>query len=297
VAERVSPDAVSLAKLHRGRGLACERLGEFDRARADHETSLQVAHAASERCVEWRALLDLGKLWASRDYNQTCDCFERALELARRMDDPSVLAGSLNWMGNWHTNAEDPLRAVGYHQEALKISEELGDRRGLANTLDLLGIAHLVEGDLTASVRYYDRAIALFRELDDRPRLVSGLIARAAIVSELILLASIPAIAPPDALRDFEEAVRIAQEIDSAPDEAWAYWALGLLHTVQGRFGPAMEVIQSGLRSASEIRHREWEVANRFALGVLYGELLAPEGALQQLEGALTRLENYAPKP
>ncbi len=288
VAERVSPDAVSLAKLHRGRGLACERLGEFDRARADHEATLQIARAAGERHVEWRALLDLGKLWASRDYNQTRDCFERALELARRMDDPAVLAGSLNWMGNWHANAEDSLTAVEYHQEALEIVEELGDRRDLANTLDLLGLAYLLGGDLIASVRTYDWAIALSRELDDRPRLVTGLIARAVVVSELIMLASVPAIAPPDAPHDFEEAIRIAREINSASDEAWAHWALGQLHTVQGRFGHAMEVIQSGLRIASEIGHREWEVGNRSALGLLYAELLAPEEALQQLEGALT---------
>jgi tetratricopeptide (TPR) repeat protein len=49
-----------------------------------------------------------------------------------------------------------------------------------------------------------------------------------------------------------------------------------------------MEVIQSGLRIASEIGHREWEVGNRSALGLLYAELLAPEEALKQLEGALT---------
>ncbi len=288
VAERVSPDAVSLAKLYRGRGLVCEMLGEFDQARADHKAILQIVHAAGERHTEWRALLDLGKLWASRDYNRARDYFERALKLARRIDDPAALADSLNWMGNWHTNAEDPLRAVEYHQEALKIVEELGDRQNLANTLDLLGIAHLLGSDLAAAIRYYDRAIALCRELDDHPRLVSGLIARAGIVSELITLASIPAIALPDALRDLEEAIRIAREIDSTPDEAWAHWALGLLHTVQGRLGRAMEVVQSGLRIASEIGHREWEVGNRFALGVLYGELLAPEESLQQLEEALT---------
>ncbi len=288
VAERVSLDAVSLAKLHRGRGLACEMLGEFDQARADHKAILQISRAAAERRVEWRALLDLGKLWASRDYNRARGYYERALELARRMDDPAVLAGSLNWMGNWHANAEDPSTAVAYHQQALEIVEELGDRRALANTLDLLGLAHLLGADLTASVRTYDRAIALFRELDDRPRLVSGLIARAVGVSLLVLLASVPAIASPDAPRDFEEAIRIAREIDSAPDEAWAHWALGLLHTAQGRFGPAMEVIQSGLRIASEIGHREWEVGNRLALGVLYAELLAPEQARRQLERALT---------
>jgi tetratricopeptide (TPR) repeat protein len=287
-AERISADVVSLARLHRARGLAFEKLGKFNQAHSDHTAILQITRVAGEHRVEWRALLDLGRLWASRDYNQTRAYFEQALELARRTDDPAVLADSLNWMGNWHANAEDPLRAVAYHQEALEISEELGDRRHLANTLDLLGIAHLLGGDLTASARYYDRVIPLFRDLDDRPRLVSGLIARAAIVSELVLLASVPAIAPADALRDFEEAIRIAREIGSAPDEAWACWALGQLFTVQGRFGRAMEVIQGGLRIASEIEHREWEVSNRCALGVLYAELLAPEGALQQLEVALT---------
>ena len=83
----VSPDAASLAKLHRGRGLACETLGEFDAARADLEAALQMAQVADEHQVEWGVLIDLGKLWASRDYQRTRDHFERALELARRMND------------------------------------------------------------------------------------------------------------------------------------------------------------------------------------------------------------------
>jgi tetratricopeptide (TPR) repeat protein len=53
-----------------------------------------------------------------------------------------------------------------------------------------------------------------------------------------------------------------------------------------------MEAIHSGLRFASTIEHREYEVANRFALGVLYIELLAPEQALQQLKGALNQAED-----
>jgi adenylate cyclase len=288
VAERISPDAASLAKLHRGRGLACEALGQFERAWADHNAILQIARGASERRMEWRALLDLGKLWASRDYNRARDYFERALDLARRMEEPTALAGSLNWMGNWHANAEEPLTAVKYHQQALEIVEALGDRHDLANTLDLLGLAYLLGGDLTASVPTYDRAVALSRELGDLPRLLTGLIARAVNVSMLVMLASIPATTPPDALRDLEEALQIAREIDSAADEAWAHWALGLLHTVRGRFGPALEVLQNGLRIASTLGHLEYEVTNRSGLGMLYVELLAPEQALHQLEGALT---------
>jgi adenylate cyclase len=291
VAERVSLDAVSLAGLQRGRGLACERLGAFEEARTDHESVLQVARRAGECYVEWRALLDLGKLWASRDYDLARNYFERALELARGMDEPAALASSLNWMGNWHANAEDPPKAVEYHQAALEIIEKLEDRRDLANTLDLLGLAYLLGGDLTASVRTYDRAIALSQELDDRPRLVTSLIARAVTVSLQVMLASVPASAPPDALRDFEEAIRITREIGSASDEAWARWALGLLHTVQGRYGQALEVSQRGLEIARQIGHREWIVGNRCALGSLYLELLAPEEARQQFESALRLAE------
>jgi tetratricopeptide (TPR) repeat protein len=286
LAERVRSDAVSLARLHRGRGLANEALGRFDGARGDHEAILSISRAAGERRLEWRALLDLGKLWASRDYAHARDYFERAL--ARRMGDPMALAESLNWMGNWHANAEDPRTAVAYHQEALELVEESGNRQALADTLDLLGLAHLLGGDLTDSVQIYGRAIALARELDDRPRLVTGLIARAASVPEPVKIALVPASPPPDFLCDLEEAFRIATEINSASDETWACWALGLLHTGQGRYGPALEVLQRGLHIALEIGHREYEVANGCFLGSLYAELLAPEQALQQLERVLT---------
>lgn len=291
VAGTVSVDDISVAKLHRGRGLAYEMLGEFELARADYETTLRIARAADVRQaeqVEWRALLDLGKLWASRDYNQTLEYFERALELARRAGDPAVLADSLNWMGNWHANNENPTKAVAYHQEALTVLAKSGDRRDLANTLDLSGLASMLGGDLDTSVQHYNRAIALFRELDDRARLASSLMGRASTVSStLAWLVSVPASPPPDATSDIEEALRIAGEIGSAPNEAWAHWSLGLLHTVHGHFGRALQVLQSGLRIATEIGHREYVVGNRCALGNLYIELLAPELAKGQLEETL----------
>jgi tetratricopeptide (TPR) repeat protein len=287
LAEKASLDAAARAKLHRGRGLAYETLGEFERARADHEAVLQVARAAGESQLEWRALVDLGKLWASRDYNQTNDCFESALELARRMDDPAALAGSLNWMGNWYANAEDLLTARAYHQEALQIFEQLRDRRGLATTLDLLGIASLLSCDFVAGGRYYDRAIALFRELDDRPSLASSLTGRGHAGNAANSLAGVSWGTRTAAQQDFEEAICIARDIGSPAGEAWALWSLGLLYMVQGRFGRALDVIQRSHSIASEIGHREWMVGSRAFLGSLYVEMLAPVEAQRQLEQAL----------
>jgi DNA-binding SARP family transcriptional activator/Flp pilus assembly protein TadD len=288
LSDKVSLDRVSLANLHRGRGLVYDTLGDFEIARADLETGLKFAHTMGELQVEWRLLLDLGKAWASRDYHRTREYFERALELARNMNDAASLGRSLNWMGNWYANAEDPKMAAEFHKEALEIFDDLGDQQGLARTLDLLGIVNLLGGDHSASVGYYDRAVALFQELDNRPALLSSLMGRGTNGSLMVLLATASANTPTDAQRDIEEAIRMARNIHSPSEEAWADWSLGLLHVVHGQFGRALEFIQNGLRIASEIEHREWLVGNRFALGILYDELFAPEEARQQLETALT---------
>jgi class 3 adenylate cyclase/tetratricopeptide (TPR) repeat protein len=291
-AQRVSADAASVIELHLGRGLVYQTLGDFQGALVDYESALQLAGRADAGDVEhleWRALLELGRLWSSRDYNRAHDCFGDALGLAQRMDDPPLVAGSLNWIGNWHLNAEDPKAAITHHQQALAIFEQLGDRRGLAATLDLLGIASLLGGDMTASVEYYDRAIALFRELGDLPSLASSLTGRGTCACwQYALLTLASSTAPIHPQRDLEEALRMYREIGSPAGEAWALWSLGLLDMVQGRYGQALEAAHSSLGIATQIGHREYTVAAQCVLGVLYAEFLAPERARRHLEAALT---------
>ena len=62
---------------------------------------------------------------------------------------------------------------------------------------------------------------------------------------------------------------------------------LGLLYTLRGEFGQALELNQSALKMASDHEHREWIVGNQFLLGILYIEKLAPIKAQQELEEGL----------
>lgn len=287
LAREVQPHVLQLVELYRGRGLVLVTLGALERARTDFEAALVLARNEGERKVEWRLLLDLGKAWASRDYLRARREFERALSLARKIDDRATLGSSLNWIGNWHANAEEPGAAAEYHREALAIFEALDDRPGLAKTLDLLGITNLLAANLDTSIAYYDRAVALLRELDARPRLLSGLIGRGTTVSLLVLLATVPPESPPDAQSDIEEAIAIAKFIHAPSEEAWAQWTLGLLYMLYGQFASALEVMHRGIDIASKIGHGEWLVGNQFALGILYAELFAGSEARQQLERAL----------
>lgn len=148
-----APEFSALVLLHRCRNLAFDRTGEFKKAHADYTIILALARRVIDQVVKWRANLDLGKLWISRDYGRANMYYKTALELSREMDEPGLLANSLNRMGNWYVNNENPKAAGEHHLEALKICEDKGNKQNLANSLDLLALASILNGNLCPSVR------------------------------------------------------------------------------------------------------------------------------------------------
>jgi tetratricopeptide (TPR) repeat protein len=277
------------SQVYRARGQAYETVGEFERAQADHETVLQMSRAGQDRHAEWQALLDLGFLWAARDYGRTGQYFQQALALARTLTDPAMLGQTLNRVGNWYANADQPRQALHHHQEALDIFEELNDQRGLAETYDLLALATEMNGDWARGLAYYDQAVALFRQLDDRRGLASAL----ATFAERGMLyynefLPTPPIRPDEAQAEAEEAVRVAREIGWRSGEAYALVVLGGLWDAQGQYERALSCTQEGLAIAQEIEHHQWMTVAHLGLGTVYLSLLEFDTAQEHLEQALS---------
>jgi DNA-binding CsgD family transcriptional regulator len=277
-----------LPDLHRARGLAYETVGEFELARADLEMVRQLARAAEDRPLEWGALLDLGKLWASRDYTQTGAYFRRALELARTLEDPTARAHSLNWVGNWHLNSEQPYEAQRCHQEALAIFQSLHDQPGIAQASDLLGMALFLGGDPGQGAAHSKQAIALFQDLDDRHRLSSSLMTLVQCgVGYATDVMHPAAITLEDCMTWHEQAVQIAREMDWRAGEAYALIAAAYPLAGHGQYGQALKMGKRGLEIAHEIEHRQWMCLAHRYLGSLYLDLLALPEARQHQEQAL----------
>jgi predicted ATPase len=112
--------ALPLAAL-RGRAQAYDVLGDFDAARADLDAALALASRRNQRVEEWQSLIDLGLLWQSHDLERAGRYYQRALELARDLEDESVLAPTLNRVGNWHFNRGCASEALPYHRQALAL--------------------------------------------------------------------------------------------------------------------------------------------------------------------------------
>lgn len=275
------------ARLHRLRGLSYETLGEFDRARADHEAALGIAHERGDRREEWEALVDLGRLWTSRDYARAGEHFNQALDLAREIGDPGTVARSLNRVGNWHLNADRPLRAQEYHREALGVFEGAGDAPGTAETLDLLGLASYLGGDLIAGTAVYNRAVELFRDLDDREGLASSLalLSLRAPTYQTNTMVSNWSLA--EAVEDARKSLAISREIGQRSGEAFGGAMLAFALGAAGDYTEGITNGQAALRIAEEIEHHQWEIAAHCGLGAIYLDIFAFPEAERHLEQGL----------
>jgi DNA-binding CsgD family transcriptional regulator/tetratricopeptide (TPR) repeat protein len=286
-------DEELVVKLYRGRGLAYATLGEFEEARTDLEFALAQARVGEERSAEWQLLLDLGYLWASRDYPQSGDYFQQALTLARILEDGAMLAHSLKRVGNWHTNLEEPQEALACHQEALAIFQALNDPRGLAETYDLLGMTSLLGSDYVQSASYFKHATTLFETVGDLPGMASSLASLSACgyklyITEVAVWANWRA----DGWLNYgERALQIAQEIGWRGGEVYALMQISAIQWGQGQVGRGLEMLQRALALAHEIEHRQWSCAAHSQLGTIYLDLLALPESKHHLEQAL-RLAN-----
>jgi predicted ATPase len=258
--------------LYRLRGQAFDILGYFDQARADYEAAQEAADAAGDQRLMWQTLLDLGQLWASRDYEKSGDYCQKALKLARSMKDQDAIGHSLNRLGNWLMNTGQPFAALDCHREALERFETLDDPPGIAATLDLLAATSFFCGNLAEAVAYYERATDILRDLDNRQTLVSTLANLA-----LSTLNEDPA----------REAINVAQEIEWRSGEAYALHNLGLILITRGNYGQGLSVLKSGCELARDIDHRMWQAAFNNDLGVIYMALLAFDEARRHLESGL----------
>jgi DNA-binding CsgD family transcriptional regulator len=274
--------------IYGARGSAHEALGDFARAREDHEAALRMSRAAADTAGEWQALIDLGFLWVTRDYERAGEFFRRALDLARASDDAAMLARSLNRLGNWLVNVGRPIEGIDEHRAALKIFTAAGDQQGIAETLDLMGMANGIRGDLKKCVEHYGRAIGLLTQLGDEQRLMSALASRTTYSSPG-MSETVPGAGRTvaDARADGEAARRLAERSGSSVGLVYAHWTLAATLTTYGLFGEGMPLADEALRLATEIDHQQWTIGARFTLGQALWLMLATDDAIAHLEAAL----------
>jgi DNA-binding CsgD family transcriptional regulator len=281
--EGVEPGAALLLS----RGRAFETVGDFDSALADFTAVLAAARAGGGKDEEWEALHALGLLWAARDYARAGEYREAALQQSRTAGDIERVARSLNRVGNWHLNREQPAAARRYHEEALALFDGLGDRRGVAETEDLIAMACHIAGDEVEAVAHYERAVAHFGAVNNR----RGLAAAQALIALCgpSHHSSATRFGWSDRIPELlatERPIQLSQEIGWRAGEAFCRFVLADCLLWRGAYERALALARASLAIAEELNHMEWQAGAGRVLGVAALDLLDAGGARDLLEPA-----------
>jgi len=273
------------------RGHAYRILGDYRSALDDFEQARKIAQEQQNGKAEWRALNDLGTFWTGRNYGRTGEFFRQAEELARKLNEPKLIALSLNNVGNWFFVTGQTAQALKCHRQALEFFEGEQDEPGMAQTRSHLGMANLHHGDQIGSYEEYRHAIQLFRKLDDKHELIPALIGAChTCYDETDFI-------PPQSRRESQqmalEALELARQVGWASGEAFAEWDIALGLAQCGLFGDALVHANAMFRIATEIEDPQRISGAYYALGYSYLLMLEADLAIQNLELGLTVAKEF----
>ena len=243
--------------------------------------------------MEWQSMMAIGFQWTGHDYERAGVWFRQALALAEALNDLTLRARSLNRLGNWLVNTGHIQEALDAHSEALALFEAQADRQGMAETLELLGLTLFFLGDTAGAVKdFYGRAIELYRSLEDRQSLCSILAMRALDIAPETIETTYSALRTrEEGVRDVEEALLLARQMNSLSSQAFAEVAASYMLSSFGVLGSAFAHAYEALRIANSIEHQEWMAATHGSLGLLYLLLLEPARAVDCLEAAVANAQ------
>jgi predicted ATPase/class 3 adenylate cyclase len=150
-------------------GHLARHLGDYPRAVALQEASLELARRPQDRRGEALALLELGVLASFTEGNivREAALTEESLALWRTLGDPWGTARALNNLGYSAFLQGDLERAATLLDEAVALARTVGDRSALGYILDSRGAIAEAQGDLGRAADLYREALSLAQQIDN----------------------------------------------------------------------------------------------------------------------------------
>jgi DNA-binding CsgD family transcriptional regulator len=152
--------ASAVAPVVRARALADKAVLDMymGKERLEHvRRALDIARELEDPALLARTLTACGYIAGARyDVTGAAAYYSEALELARELDDKWVLSQILAWQANTGMGIGDPVSAEAAGVEGRELADAIGDRGNSRLSRNGMGWAHLLKGDLVAALAQFN---------------------------------------------------------------------------------------------------------------------------------------------
>lgn len=242
--------ALPIQELFLKRGRVLELKNDYPAALENYTEMLRIAAERHDRPLELAALMATATICSipssAYDANRAQELSDRALELARTLDDKEAQAKILWNLMLMHSRVGIGLRqAMIYGQEALQIARENNLRERLAYLLNDLSPILVFQGEPELGTAYNLEARAMWQELGNLPMLADNL--GYAVMNDSVLGDFDRAIAAS------EQALQLSRDINNSWNEVFSQTWVGECYLERGDVTAAeramLAAIEMGQRS------------------------------------------------
>jgi tetratricopeptide (TPR) repeat protein len=315
----------NISRLHRKMAnVLWEDIGDAEKAKGHHEKALKILETEPEN-IELASLYeDMAHMYyCTESMAKALSCAEKALELAKKLNDYAVIASSYSSLGEITFSASGDLKkAIECHEKALKIAldngfvdtairaynnlgmvipweeqeraldcfekgfelaKKAGAIRWVSSIGNILTSLYVGMGNTNKTVLTADESIALDRKTGNMPNLSSSL---NHLGSVYLMLGEWD-----KAEQCFNESLKISQKLDLFRQIAFSTYDLGILYGIyKGEYAKAEEFLEKAVAKFERAEAKYNQIWLFIALAWIYIE----SGKLREANDLLNTVEKFA---
>lgn len=148
-------------------GYALEIMHAFDSALHCYEKAVSLARQINDRHAEARMINVIGTLYYQQgNFSTAIAYYDQAMQRFESLDDAEGQSQTLNNMGIIYRIRRNYARAIHIYKQSLALKQQLDDAIGAAHTMRNLGLLHAYKGDAEMSLDYLHAAIDILEQHD-----------------------------------------------------------------------------------------------------------------------------------
>jgi len=208
--------------------------------------------------------------WAMAEQMKALEMYNVAMNIFNQLNYKKGIANVSNSIGNVYLNLSDNSKAMDYYLIALKAYEEIDDKVGIATEFGNIGIVHNHIGNYSSSIEYHKKAIGIFEQVADKKGLANAFGNVANTYDDLD--------SSDKALEFYQQALSISTEIGYTYGIASNISNIGILYDKRSDFSKALQYYKKGAALCMQL-HDEYNASFMLCnIGSLY--LKAPDSLL-----------------
>ncbi len=281
-----------LIHLYTRRGRAQELIGRYEQAVKNYQGMQAAARQRGDRSMELNALILEGTIrvapTAVRNIDEGHSLSERALALARELNDRPAEAKILWNLMLLHRHAGDPKQARAYGEQSVVLARELNLREQLAFTLNDLQPLYMVLGQPTQSIDALHEAQQIWREDRNLPMLADGLATEAMMnffIGEYDRSLALSA-----------ESQRLSESIGNLWNQSYSRFIRGYIFLERGEIDRAIETMETTIRLGEQAGFLFALIQTQADLGFVYSQLGDYPRAMDYARRSLTFAQTSFPQ-